>query len=70
MVNLVTLCCPPFTPDEILILRGKPGVKMAGPDGLQLSAGQEEWIYFNQEEREHYLFSDGQLVGWQRKAVV
>ncbi|MBI5360923.1 MAG: hypothetical protein HZA48_10120 [Planctomycetes bacterium] len=70
MTNLAMLCCPPFRPDEIFILRGKPGVKMAGPDGLQLSARDEEWIYFDQDEHEHYLFSDGLLVGWQRKAIV
>ncbi|MBI5359624.1 MAG: hypothetical protein HZA48_03480 [Planctomycetes bacterium] len=57
--------CPPLTPDDIYVLRGKPAAKNVVPADSN-TRSREEWIYYHNDAKtqEHYVFRDGRLVGW------
>jgi hypothetical protein len=59
--------CPPLTPDDILILRGKPMAKK-----IEYNNSLEEWIYYNKRTNtcESYIFKNGQVVNWNTEKVI
>ncbi|MBI5359861.1 MAG: hypothetical protein HZA48_04675 [Planctomycetes bacterium] len=62
------ICCPPFTTEDILCVRGKPMAKEVRTASNRNSARHEEWIYshVSGNMKERYIFTDGYLVGWQK----
>lgn len=62
--------CPPFCPDDIIALRGKPVSKHIHTDKPS-SAPVEEWMYFSADTRakEYYFFMNGRLIGWKASEI-
>jgi len=61
--------CPPLTPTDILIIKGKPMSKVIEPMRNSSVPKTEEWIYYNNKSKESYLFKNGYFIGWNSKSV-
>lgn len=55
--------CPPFRPEDILSVRGKPAAKKVEHRNNP-SRPLEEWAYFSANTKECFFFINNRLVGW------
>jgi hypothetical protein len=60
---------PLLTPDDILILRGKPVAKRIEQTGKNPLSLSEEWVYYhiNSNTAELFTFKDGQLITYEEE---
>ena len=67
--NPFTGSCPPFSPEEILSLRGQPVAKKI-EQNRKAAAPVEEWVYLsgNSHRKECYFFINNHLVGWSEES--
>ncbi|MBI5360921.1 MAG: hypothetical protein HZA48_10110 [Planctomycetes bacterium] len=64
------LACPPFSPDDILALRGKPAAKEVKKSG-SFAGTVERWEYVSAGTagKESYFFHNNRLVGWMDSGI-
>jgi hypothetical protein len=63
--------CPPFTPDDVFALKGKPVAKRFESLKNPFFPLIEEWIYYHTgtNTKESYKFKSGYLVGWTKDEI-
>jgi len=56
--------CPAFSQHDILLLKGSPMAKKLTPLRASTSLYKEEWIYYNNANEEHFIFTNQRLIGY------
>lgn len=58
---------PPFRTIDVRNIKGEPPCKFMRNDVAREE--KEEWVYFNNDKREHFIFRNGLLAGYLETAL-